>query len=78
LIKDDFCKKLITKLNRPLVSTSANISGEKSPMKFDDISEEIKNSVDIIAEENREKISKFSGSSVIKIWNDGRIKVIRE
>ena len=34
LVKDLFCKKLITKLNRPIVSTSANFSGEKSPMSF--------------------------------------------
>lgn len=78
MVKDDFCKKLISKLNKPLVSTSANLSGEKSPMKFEDISKEIVDAVDFVAEENREKISQFSGSSIIKIWNDGRIKVIRE
>ena len=38
LVKNDFLKKLISKLNKPLVSTSANFSGEKSPMKFSDIS----------------------------------------
>ncbi len=38
LVKNDFCKKLITKLNKPLVSTSANFSGDKSPLKFSDIS----------------------------------------
>jgi len=78
LIKDDYCKRLITKLNKPLVSTSANLSGQKSPMKFSDISDEIKNAVDYIVEENHDKVSKFSGSSVIKIWNDSRIKIIRE
>lgn len=78
LVKNDFCKKLISKLNKPLVSTSANLSGEKSPMKFSDISEEIKNSVDFVVKENQEKISEYSGSSIIRIWNDGRVKVIRE
>ncbi len=78
LVKDDFCKKLISKLNKPLVSTSANFSGEKSPMKFSDISQEIIDSVDFAVEENLEKISEYSGSSVIRIWNNGRIKVIRE
>ena len=38
LVKDDFCKKLISKLNKPLASTSANFSGDKSPLKFSDIS----------------------------------------
>ena len=78
LVKDDFCKKLIGKLNKPLVSTSANFSGEKSPLKFSDISQELVNAVDYAVEENREKVSKYSGSSVIKIWNDGRVKVLRE
>ena len=78
LVKDLYLKKIITKLNSPLVSTSANFSGEKSPMKFSDISKEIVNAVDFVAEENQDKISEFSGSSVIRLWNDGRIKVLRE
>ena len=78
LIKDDYLKKLIGKLNKPLVSTSANLSGDKSPMKFSDINQEIINSVDAIAEENHDKISEYSGSSVIRMWNDGRVKVLRE
>jgi L-threonylcarbamoyladenylate synthase len=78
LVKDLYCKKLITKLNKPLVSTSANFSGNKSPLKFSDISKEIISLVDYAVEENREKVSEFAGSSVIKIWNDNRIKVLRE
>ncbi|MEN2434907.1 L-threonylcarbamoyladenylate synthase [Weeksellaceae bacterium A-14] len=78
LVKNDFCRKLISRLNKPLVSTSANLSGQKSPLKFDDISDEIKKAVDYIVEEQHESISPYAGSSVIKIWNDGRIKVLRE
>ena len=78
LVKNDFLKKLISKLNKPLVSTSANFSGEKSPMKFSDISHEIVDSVDFVVEENQDKVSEYSGSSIIRVWSDGRIKVIRE
>jgi len=78
LVKDNYLKKLIGKLNKPLVSTSANFSGEKSPLKFADISPEIINAVDAVAEENHDKVSEFSGSSVIRMWNDGRVKVLRE
>ncbi|WP_228412692.1 L-threonylcarbamoyladenylate synthase [Chryseobacterium sp. SC28] len=78
VVKNDFCKTLITKLNKPLVSTSANLSGQKSPMKYSDISDEIKNSVDYIVEEFHDKVSEFSGSSVIKVWNNNQIKVLRE
>ena len=78
LVKNDFLKKLISKLNKPLVSTSANFSGEKSPMKFSDISHEIVDSVDFVVEENQDKVSEYSGSSIIRVWSDGRVKVIRE
>lgn len=78
LVDDLFLKKIISQLNKPLVSTSANFSGQKSPMKFSDISQEIIDSVDFVAEENHDKVSEYSGSSVIRIWNDGRVKVIRE
>lgn len=78
LVKDEYCKKLIQKLNKPLVSTSANFSGEKSPMKFSDINPEIISVVDFAIEENRDKISEYSGSSVIRIWKDNRIKILRE
>lgn len=78
LVDDLYLKKIITKLNKPLVSTSANFSGEKSPMKYADISDEIVQAVDFVSEENHDKVSEYSGSSVIRIWADGRIKVIRE
>lgn len=78
IVKNDYCKKLISKLNKPLVSTSANLSGQKSPMKFSDISDEIRQSVDYIVEENHDKVSEYAGSSVIKVWNDNQIKILRE
>ncbi len=77
LVKDDFCRKLISKLGSPLVSTSANFSGEKSPQKFSDISAEIKSAVDYIAEGHRTEVAKYPASSIIKVWKDNRVKVIR-
>ncbi len=78
LVKTEFLKKLISKLNKPLVSTSANLSGDRSPMKFSDISKEIINAVDVVADEDHDKVSEYSGSSVIRVWNYGRIKVIKK
>lgn len=78
LVKDNFCKKLIGKLNRPIVSTSANFSGEKSPMSFSEISEDLKQKVDAIAEEGQTQTAQWQGSSVIRVWQDGRIKILRE
>ena len=77
LVKDEFCKRLISKLNKPIVSTSANFSGEKSPKSFTDISPKLINEVDAVAEDQN-RVSKWEASSIIRVWNDGRIKVIRE
>lgn len=78
LVKDEFCKKLISKLNRPIVSTSANLSGQKSPLQFKDISQEIISAVDFVVETGHDKICEYTASSVIKVWNNNQIKVLRE
>src|SRR4029077_2447269 len=44
VVKDEFCKMIINTIRKPLVSTSANISGESAPERFDDISDSIKDS----------------------------------
>ena len=74
----DFCKNLIYKLGRPIVSTSANISGEPSPHKFADIPEEIKSAVDYIVEPKLEKGATGQASQILKVGLDGEILIIRE
>lgn len=78
LTKDMFCKKIISKINAPLVSTSANISGEPTPNSFAEISQKIKEEVDYIFPECENFVPKFTGSSIIKLSADGVVKVIRE
>lgn len=78
LTNDLFCKKLISKLNAPLVSTSANISGESTPNSYAEISPKIKDEVDYIFPECETFTPKFAGSSIIKLSADGQVKVIRE
>ena len=78
LTKEPYLKKLISKLNCPLVSTSANLSGEKSPLQFSDIHKDIVSSVDFVVNQDQDRVSTFSGSSIIRIWSDNRIHVIRE
>lgn len=74
----EFCKMVLRSLGRPLVSTSANISGEKSPMTFDDISDEIKNGVDMIIDRAYEGHSTGRPSSIVMIDATAQIKIIRE
>lgn len=78
LTKDLFCKKLITKLNSPIVSTSVNLSGQPSPISFDEISQEILAQVDYIFPECEDFIPKHLSSSVIKLSSDNVVKVLRE
>jgi len=75
---DEFCGELIKKLGKPLVSSSANISGEKTPSGFSEISEEIKASVDYVVEWRQDDTVKNPPSSIIKLGEGGLFKIIRE
>jgi L-threonylcarbamoyladenylate synthase len=74
---DPFCQYLIKRLKGPLVSTSANIAGAPTPTSFKEISKEILKGVDYIVNLDRDKV-KSTPSSIIKLGNDGTVKVIRE
>lgn len=75
--KDPDCLKLIRSIRKPIVSTSANISGEKSPTSWEEISNTIKEGVDCILQ-NLEKKSTNKPSQIIKIGMDSSVKIIRE
>jgi len=73
----DFCRELCRLLGRPIVSTSANVSGCVTPAKFAEISEEIRSAVDHIVEPSLENGSTNCPSQIIKVDLDGSIKIIR-
>lgn len=76
ITKDPICLKLIRSIHKPLVSTSANLSGQASPSCFDEIDAHIKTNIDAILEERRsEKMT--TPSQIIKIGLDGSVKVLR-
>lgn len=75
---DKFCKMLIDKLAKPIVSTSANISGKASPQSFDEISNEIKKAVDYIVNWRQDEKVKAKPSSIIKLGSGGQIQIIRK
>ena len=74
----DLCKQLVYKLGRPLVSTSANISGEPTPKRYSEISEEIRSAVDHIVEPSLEHGSTGQSSSIIKVGLDYSSEIIRK
>jgi len=75
---DQFCSELIGRLRRPIVSTSANISGENAPSHFGEIPDAIINAVDYVVEHRREDRQKRMASPVIKVEPGGVIKIIRK
>lgn len=78
VVKDDFCQQLINRFRKPIVSTSANISGQIAPLCFAEITDEIKQGVDYIVSWRQSDNSKNQPSSIIKIDNKCRIEVIRK
>jgi L-threonylcarbamoyladenylate synthase len=76
--KEKFTSQLLQRLRKPLVSTSANISGEASPAIFDEISDEIKDAVDYVVEYRQDDISLAKPSSIIKLGSGGKIDILRK
>lgn len=77
IVMDEFCRNLISRLRKPLVSTSANISGDRAPSSFSEVSDKIKSGVDYIVRlRQSEKISN-KPSTIIKVSRGGEIKFIR-
>ena len=74
---DEFCQKLIRKLKRPMVSTSANISGQPTPKSYSEISKDILKGVDYVVNLHREKQNN-TPSTIIKLSNNGVVKIIRK
>ncbi len=77
ITSEEFSKQLVYNFRRPVVSTSANISGEPSPRSFADISEQILNAVDYIVDWRREETINPAPSSIIKLEEGGVFKIIR-
>ena len=77
IVKDEFCRHLVRRLRKPLVSTSANISGQPSPRFFDEISEAIRKSVDHIVSWRQEDKTPSLPSQIIR-WRNGSVEYLRK
>lgn len=74
----EFCNKLLMKFGKPIVSTSANISGEQTPIGLASISREIVDGVDHIVNPRFQGKPTGEASSIISLTQDGQVVVIRE
>lgn len=77
IVKDTFCQKLINRFGKPIVSTSANISGYPAAPIFSDIDIDIKNGVDYIVQHRQDDLTEARPSAIVKWNNDGSLIIIR-
>lgn len=75
---DEFCRELISRFRKPIVSTSANLSGSSSPGNFSEVEKTLINKVDFVVKHRQSDRSNSIASPVIKVNSDGTIKIIRK
>lgn len=78
ITQEPFSKELCYRFQKPIVSTSANISGEPAAENYKDISEELLNAVDYVCYSRRQEKKPHTPSSIIKIKADGQVQIIRK
>lgn len=78
IVNHDFCQTLIQKFRKPIVSTSANISGEQSPINFDSISQVILDGVDFVVDFEQSDRTEKKPSTIMRLEADGKFKFIRK
>ncbi|WKK59022.1 L-threonylcarbamoyladenylate synthase [Sphingobacterium sp. BN32] len=78
VVQHTFCEELIQRFRKPIVSTSANISGEATAQNFSEISEEIKDGVDYVVQYGQMDMSKHQASTIMKIDASGKFEFIRK
>jgi len=78
VVKNEFCHEMIDHLGKPVVSTSANLSGDDPPVLYSRISEEIRQGVDYIVNFHRTAIHRTRPSKIIRIDSMGNFSIIRE
>lgn len=78
IVHNLFCQKLIARIDRPIVSTSANISGMPAPQLFSDITPQVKSLVDHIVPETFADSTDYKPSRLIKFIDDYNFVVVRE
>ena len=77
VVKDDFCRHLIKRFRKPIVSTSANISGQPSPGIFGEINVNISESVDYVVRFRQNDTTRRSPSRLVRFSPDGNPEILR-
>jgi len=78
IVNNEFCKSLIHELGKPVVSTSANVSGSPTPLVFKNISKEICSQVDHVVSLYRDEFLNVKPSRIIRLNENGEFRIIRK
>ncbi|MDB5191923.1 MAG: translation factor [Segetibacter sp.] len=78
LVKEDFCRHLLKRFKKPVVSTSANLHTQPSPQFFKDIPTELKQQVDYVVKYRQDDQTETSASTIVKWQNEGGISILRK
>ncbi len=78
ITKDDFCSQLLYNFRRPIVSTSANVSGQPAPLNFNKITPDILNNVDYVVNLRQHETAQSKPSTIIKVETNGVFKYLRK
>jgi len=76
IVQNEFCRELIRLFGKPIVSTSANISGNPTPKSFNEIEMSILDSVDYVVNLHRDEVNEKS-STILRVNDKGEITVLR-
>ena len=75
--RDEFCIALLKAFGKPITSTSANVSGDPSPLSFSKISSDIISGVDYVVNLNKDRINRPKASTIIRISDSGEVQILR-
>ena len=78
VVANTFCQEVIRRLGKPITSTSANLSGQPTAMIYNDICEEIRNSVDYEVQLYRDSFGKPKSSTIIRLNEDNTFEILRQ
>ena len=77
VVSEEFCRQLISRFDKPIVSASANITGVSVPLIFSSIAEEIVKNVDYVVKHKRDIFNRAKPSTIIRLLENGEFTIIR-
>ena len=77
VVNHEFCKEVIRRLGNPITSTSANLTGQPSPLTYNDITEEIRSAVDYTVQLYHDVMERPKSSTIIRLFEDNTFEIVR-